>query len=153
MIQRDHGALRRRSVLDHHGPRIGSSMTPMVDVVLVILIFFMGSATIVGHEWFLKAQVAPSDTPGKADQSGSVALPVPVIEIGLRTTDSGVRVSGLASESLTVDEAAAMIGSLDLGADPGSLVVVVSGEDEVPMGAVSRIHDAWQARSVRVRMR
>ena len=153
MIQRDHGALRRRSVLDHHGPRIGSSMTPMVDVVLVILIFFMGSATIVGHEWFLRAQVAQENALSKADQPGSIALPVPVIETTLRVNGSGVRVFGLAPGAIGVDEAAAMIGSLDLGADPGSLVVVVTGEDEVPMGAVSRIHDAWQARGVSIRMR
>ncbi|MDX2148115.1 MAG: biopolymer transporter ExbD [Planctomycetota bacterium] len=35
----------------HHGP----NMTPMVDVVMVILVFFMASAAILGPEWFLNA--------------------------------------------------------------------------------------------------
>jgi len=32
-------------------------MTPMVDVVMVILIFFMASAAFLGAEWFLKAAI------------------------------------------------------------------------------------------------
>src|SRR5690348_11081756 len=34
----------------HYGP----NMTPMVDVVMVILIFFMASTSVLGPEWFLK---------------------------------------------------------------------------------------------------
>jgi biopolymer transport protein ExbD len=37
----------------HHGP----NMTPMVDVVMVILIFFMASAAILGPEWFVPTRL------------------------------------------------------------------------------------------------
>ena len=49
------GAFRRRAALDVWSMNFGPSMTPMVDVVLVILIFFMASASFVGPEWFLRA--------------------------------------------------------------------------------------------------
>ena len=35
----------------------GPNMTPMVDVVMVILIFFMASAAILGPEWFVKSSL------------------------------------------------------------------------------------------------
>lgn len=35
----------------HFGP----NMTPMVDVVMVILVFFMASSAILGPEWFVRA--------------------------------------------------------------------------------------------------
>lgn len=35
----------------HYGP----NMTPMVDVVMVILVFFMASTAVLGPEWFLKS--------------------------------------------------------------------------------------------------
>lgn len=42
----------------HHGP----NMTPMVDVVMVILIFFMASTTMLGPEWLLRSGVAQADS-------------------------------------------------------------------------------------------
>ncbi|MDX2131238.1 MAG: biopolymer transporter ExbD [Planctomycetota bacterium] len=48
----------------HHGP----NMTPMVDVVMVILIFFMTSATIMGPEWFIRSALpAPAAGPAPTD--------------------------------------------------------------------------------------
>ncbi len=49
-------ALRRRLSLAqardlHHAP----NMTPMVDVVMVILVFFMASSAVLGPEWFIKS--------------------------------------------------------------------------------------------------
>ena len=45
---------------------VGPNMTPMVDVVMVILIFFMTWMSFVGAEWFLRTalpkQGAQSDT-------------------------------------------------------------------------------------------
>jgi biopolymer transport protein ExbD len=68
-VNRRHAMRARtaRSVYEsHHGP----NMTPMVDVVMVILVFFMASAAILGPEWFVRsslpvrgpAQTAPSDS-------------------------------------------------------------------------------------------
>ena len=51
------GRMRRRDALHNWSLRFGPNMTPMVDVVMVILIFFMASAAFMGNEWFLKAAI------------------------------------------------------------------------------------------------
>ncbi|MFN8745734.1 MAG: ExbD/TolR family protein [Phycisphaerales bacterium] len=60
--------LRRRGALDRSSMHFGPNMTPMVDVVMVILVFFMASAAFVGPEWFLKALIArpPEQQAGNA---------------------------------------------------------------------------------------
>ncbi len=56
-------ALRPRSARAMYEAYHGPNMTPMVDVVMVILIFFMASATILGPEWFLRSAL-PVTAPG-----------------------------------------------------------------------------------------
>ncbi|MFZ4431104.1 MAG: biopolymer transporter ExbD [Phycisphaerales bacterium] len=51
-----HG-FRNRSARATHESHYGPNMTPMVDVVMVILIFFMASAAILGPEWFIKSNL------------------------------------------------------------------------------------------------
>jgi hypothetical protein len=65
-------ALRRRLSLArardlHHAP----NMTPMVDVVMVILVFFMASSAVLGPEWFIKSALPLRSN---ADGSASEAL-------------------------------------------------------------------------------
>ncbi len=64
---------RRRNALAVHELHYGPNMTPMVDVVMVILIFFMASASVMGPEWFLRvalprrpaAGASPHDQPAR----------------------------------------------------------------------------------------
>lgn len=46
---------RRRRALDVASLHFGPNMTPMVDVVMVILVFFMASSAVLGPEWFIKS--------------------------------------------------------------------------------------------------
>lgn len=55
--------LRRRDALHHHSLHFGPNMTPMVDVVMVILVFFMASAAFLGPEWFLPSLIAQPPAP------------------------------------------------------------------------------------------
>lgn len=60
-------ALRRRLSLAqardlHHAP----NMTPMVDVVMVILVFFMASSAVLGPEWFIKSALPVRSTAAAA---------------------------------------------------------------------------------------
>lgn len=91
----------------HHGP----NMTPMVDVVMVILIFFMASAAILGPEWFLKSALPitaatanpPTDPPARLRiilDAGDVArvalddaepMPTPFFEVEARLRDELAR--------------------------------------------------------------
>ncbi|HVU63312.1 MAG TPA: biopolymer transporter ExbD [Phycisphaerales bacterium] len=48
---------RRRDALHNYSLHFGPNMTPMVDVVMVILIFFMAFAAFMGNEWFLRAAI------------------------------------------------------------------------------------------------
>jgi biopolymer transport protein ExbD len=68
----------------------GPNMTPMVDVVMVILIFFMTSAAILGPEWFLATSLPP------ARERGTVAPVEPrtedqrvVVRVELVAVDGG----------------------------------------------------------------
>jgi len=84
MIEPHHASrsrpLRQRNIFQQGG-RFGPNMTPMVDVVLVILIFFMASTAFIGPEWFLRAAL-PSDQ--AADQGGAdFSLPPARFEIVL----------------------------------------------------------------------
>ena len=54
---------RRKSALQNYEAHIGPNMTPMVDVVMVILIFFMASASILGPTWLLRSTLPPKPTP------------------------------------------------------------------------------------------
>lgn len=72
---------RDRSARAVHESHYGPNMTPMVDVVMVILIFFMASAAILGPEWFLKASLPVAG--GKDDAKPPVRLTVLVDATGL----------------------------------------------------------------------
>ncbi len=54
---------RRKTALQTYDGHIGPNMTPMVDVVMVILIFFMASASILGPTWLLRTSLPPKPSP------------------------------------------------------------------------------------------
>lgn len=71
---------RRAGITDAHSL---PDMTPMVDVVMVILIFFMASSALVGHELLMRARIAPPP---------ETAAPAPLIApaaLVIRLTASG----------------------------------------------------------------
>jgi len=147
------GGLHRRSVLGDPAAHTGPMMTPMVDVVLVILIFFMGSATIAGHEWFLRAGVIAQATERDGTGTG-VALSIPdaVLEVRLVDTARGVRVVGLGANPLTIEEARTRIDAIDARPDAG-LSCVLSADPRVRVRELIAIHDALAAEGVRVSYR
>jgi len=69
------GGFRPRGAASRGTLHFGPNMTPMVDIVMVILVFFMASAAFVGPEWFLAAQAVdrqPAPAVTKPDGGGSV---------------------------------------------------------------------------------
>jgi len=150
--------LKRRSVFDRSGSTLGGRsglmMTPMVDVVLVILIFFMASTTIAGYEWFLQAAVESPDGSSGAQEEARFALPAAVIGVDLvRGSDGVTVVYGLAGDAgVSLERAVEMIGGMEIG-DGDALRVGLGAGDDVEMGDVMRVHDAWHGRGVQVVMR
>lgn len=135
----------RRSVLDR-APGAGvPNMTPMVDVTLVILIFFMASATIAGPEWFLRAAL-----PGPAP-SGVLALPSPVVRAEVFVRDGQAWVAGLGDDR-SIDDAVGAVRGLDDSTARG-LVVELDARDDAPYAAVVRLHSELVARGAEVRLR
>lgn len=145
----EHGALRKRSITGAPTTS-GPMMTPMVDVVLVILIFFMGSATIAGHEWFLGASIEDND-PEPSPAAPTLGLPTPIIETRVVMLGTTPHVLGLGPDPITLDEARSVISSMDMD-DPDTIVVTISADDDAPMGDVVDLHDSWNALGVRVRL-
>ncbi|MCA9300858.1 MAG: biopolymer transporter ExbD [Phycisphaerales bacterium] len=121
--------LRRRDAWHTHGP----NMTPMVDVTLVILIFFMVSTAVLAPEWFLRASI-----PQRAGTSGATeaafALPEPNFVIRMHASGT---VSGFGVHDQSIED---FLEHASTFATP-DLQVVLEPEDAVPWDDVIRVHD------------
>jgi len=137
---------RRRSARHTHELQFGPNMTPMVDVVMVILIFFMASASFAGAEWFLKTAIprqAPPAQPPKAESGDPFKLPAARFELTLRRDAGGHTIaSGQGIEPVELAGLQPRLAALTKGASPEDLVLVIRSEGEVPYGDVIRAHDA-----------
>lgn len=141
--------LKQRNIFGNTG-RFGPNMTPMVDVVLVILIFFMAATTIVGQEWFLAADL-PEQREESSDSVG-FDLPTPMIDVELFVERDRVLARGMGSDAIGIDEAISRIGGMDPVLSEG-LILRIGASDDVPYGAIVAIHDAGNAKKMRVAIR
>lgn len=141
--------LRQRNIFGGKG-RFGPNMTPMVDVVLVILIFFMAATTIVGQEWFLEADL-PEQRDDEAGTSG-YELPTPMLDIELFLRDGGVLARGMGDAPVPIEEAIARIEAMDAALSDG-LILRIGAGDSVPYGSIVAVHDAGNAKNMRVAIR
>lgn len=141
--------LKRRNIMTR-GNRFGPNMTPMVDVVLVILIFFMAAATIAGHEWFLRTDLPEAQDPDLAPSG--YALPTPVLEAQLYASAGRVLVRGMGGSPRPLPEFIEQISSMDAGSTKG-LILRISTGDEVPYADLVALHEAAIAKGIRVALR
>ncbi len=141
--------LVRRNVLTRSS-RFGPNMTPMVDVTLVILIFFMASASIVGHEWFLRAQLPEVQDPDLV--SSGFSLPTPMLSAALFVRDGAVLVGGFGDEPRPLGTVIGQIQHMDAGLADGLILEIRAG-DEVPYAAVVSLHEAAARRKMIVAIR
>ena len=144
-------AFRRRSALQHWDMHFGPSMTPMVDVVMVILIFFMTWMSFVGAEWFLRTalpkQGAQSDT--GAVQADPYKLPPARFEITLAPGPGGRTVaSGEGMPAEPIETLPARLANLAKGVTQEDIVLVIRSEATVPYGDVIKAHDAAAAAGI-----
>lgn len=127
---------RKRNALaiyeEHHGP----NMTPMVDVVMVILIFFMASAAMLGPEWFLNSRVAKPDGAAIASETKRTRY-----EVVLAMSGSSVAAT-VNGQTVDVDTLIDRIGASVKSDGADAVVVVVIPDADVPYDAVVRIHEA-----------
>lgn len=126
-------ALRRRDARAVRGAQSSPNMAPMVDVTLVILIFFMASAAFVGPEWALQLGLA-------REGGGSGALPGARFTVRIEQSDAGVRYAGLGVVADDAETMAATAAQVAAGAPGSSFVLVPAG-----VTAYQRVLDAHAA--------
>lgn len=125
-------------------------MTPMVDVTLVILIFFMASASIAGHEWFLRTELPQTQDPDLI--SSGYSLPTPMLSADLFLRDTQIFVRGIGDEPRSLDTVVAQIRGMDADSASGLILGIRAGDD-VPYWALVALHDAAASVSMRVAIR
>ena len=122
----------------HFGP----NMTPMVDVVMVILIFFMAGTALIAPEMFLSAGL-PSE-PGETDAPGPVVndpfeLPPAQFTLRIHRASGRTVIDGLGFTSGSLDELQARLGDISSGAS--DFAVLIQPALDVPFADVVAIHD------------
>ncbi len=143
---------RRRGALHTRSLHFGPNMTPMVDVVMVILVFFMASAAFVGPEWFLRALVPIAQPAPKPEGAGEdQPRPAAVVirhELSLRVEGGATLVSGpgLADATLAAAEAslAELVKDIPREQLADRLELLLRPAPEVPYQDVVRLHEAAQ---------
>lgn len=127
----------RKSALAMHAGQIGPNMTPMVDVVMVILIFFMASAAFLGPEWLLKTAL-PSRS---AEPSAPAAAPPPlVLRLDIRSGPEPFIVINGGPATRTADLSPALQAAMT-DRRPADVIVLVVPEPDAPYEAVVRVHE------------
>lgn len=120
----------------------GPNMTPMVDVVMVILIFFMASAAFLGPEWFLK-----SSLPVRAAGPASTEKPPTRLTFALSHnggTQVVYKIDDEPGTPMSMDEAHEALKAKISGGNPDGFIVLVAPAPDVPYDDVVRIHE-WAA--------
>ena len=140
---------RNRGALQQHSLHFGPNMTPMVDVVMVLLVFFMACAAFVGPEWFLKGLLAQRAARPGSDTAATPETEKPrPIQITL-THDfaaGGTRASGLDLTNVTLAEIlTALTAHITTGPgasrDRATIEVVIAPAPNVPIQDVVRLHE------------
>lgn len=144
-------SFRRRSALHSWELHFGPNMTPMVDVVMVILIFFMASATFAGAEWFIRTAIprpAP-DQPPKDTAGDPFKLPPARFELTLTRGEDGRTVATAQGfDPAPMSDLPARLADLARGATADDIVLVIRAAPDVPYNDVIRAHDAATAAGI-----
>lgn len=136
---------RQRNALAMHGLHFGPNMTPMVDVVMVILIFFMASAAFLGSEWFLRAAIPfqsgrGTDTTKKNDP---MALPAARFDVVMDVDAGGATVvSFIELSRQPLDKFVQRIAALPKDDQTRQLEIIIRPSPKVPYRDVVTAHSA-----------
>jgi len=141
---------RRRNARQQYEERFGPNMTPMVDVVLVILIFFMAGTTFISREWFLRTESFRRGT--ATTRRDPLELPPVWLTISLkRGEDGNTLFTGLGTDPTTGEDIGAFsarLGEFARATDKSKIVVVLAPAPDVPYRDVVAAHEACAAAGI-----
>ena len=127
----------------------GPNLAPMVDVVLVILIFFMASIVFVGPEWFLPAALPADQSRQDSADADPFALPSPTLRVRVSLIDGAPAVSGLGPSVVALDGLEAHARTQLAGAAPEAMNIRLSAAGDVPWQHVVTVQDVLTRLGVR----
>lgn len=127
---------RNRSARAMYESHVGPNMTPMVDVVMVILIFFMASAVVLGPEWFVPARLPKTDAVAPA----AATTPPPRVVLTL-TRDGSATVIDANGTRVQLGQLAGVLSNLTQSRFDDA-IILVQPEADVPYEDVVRVHAA-----------
>ncbi len=118
--------------------QIGMEMAPMIDVVLLLIIFFMATAQFV--ERSLAELDLPEERGEQREDAGDRGLVINVLD------DGGLMVSG---QAVDLDELRGIVGTqVQQEAEPQLVQVTVRADRNAPSGQVNRIIELLQEQGV-----
>jgi biopolymer transport protein ExbD len=120
--------------IDDEGDLPALNMTPMIDVILVLAIFFMCATKFTSEERSFDVDLPEAAT--------AAASPAPASRFVDVRNDGGLRLDG---ESVSVPE---LVQTLTVAAAE-SVSVTIRGERDVAHGRMTEIYDACRAAGVR----
>ncbi|MCU0688196.1 MAG: biopolymer transporter ExbD [Phycisphaerales bacterium] len=152
------GGFRRRTARDVATLHYGPNMTPMVDVVMVILVFFMVSAAFIGPEWLLRGLVprqvsgaaagaSQTQSPSAANNPSADPLATsPVrftIDLAIAPPPRGILATGAGVREGSIDAVMEALGRqiAAAGGTPDQIEVLIRPGPGVPWGPVVRVHE------------
>lgn len=150
-LSRRRAGLRRRDALHAHSLHFGPNMTPMVDVVMVILIFFMASAAFLGSEWFLKAAIPFDAGRGTSTKKPNdpTALPPIRLDLVMDVDEAGRTVVTFPPLiRAPLDDFFKRIAEFRNDKTAGDIEVVIRPTARVPYADVVRAHAACDAAGI-----
>lgn len=142
---------RKHTALEQYSMHFGPNMTPMVDVVMVILIFFMASAAFLGSEWFLRAAIPTEQGKGGSPTrpADPLALSPQKLDIVMDVDASGnTVVSFLQISRGSVQQVIDRLASFPRDESTRKLEIVIKPTPGVPYRDVVAIHAACDAAGI-----
>lgn len=135
----------KRGALANWQLQYGPNMTPMVDVVMVILVFFMASTALLGPEWFLRS--ALPITKAKAGAPTDPDRPRPEKRFEFTLTGSGstaTTASGAGLENAPLGALLERLAAIAAESPPEDTSIVLRPGPDVPYEDLVQIHEACQ---------